>query len=165
MQKIQQLTRKCTKDQLANSNLSHTNVAFVVSLVNQFMHQPKEIHLQTELRIVQYLKETLGKGILFKWNGIQVLKYIQILAESIMDKRPTLGYCTFLGGNLLTWKRKKQSVVARSSTEAEFRGTAKRIYKLLWLKFILTDLEIKQDEPMRLSSDNKFIISIAYNPV
>ena len=48
--------------------LSHTrpDIAFAVSLVSQFMHQPKEAHLQAALRIVQYLKGTPGKGILFK---------------------------------------------------------------------------------------------------
>jgi hypothetical protein len=38
---------------------------------------------------------------------------------SVMDRRFTSGYCSFVGGNLVTWHSKKQSVVARSSTEAE----------------------------------------------
>ena len=44
--------------------LSHSrpNIAFVVSLVNQFMHQPKEANLKVALRIVQYLKGTPGRG-------------------------------------------------------------------------------------------------------
>lgn len=41
-------------------------------------------------------------------------------AESIVDKRSTTEYCTFLGGNLVTWRNKKQNVVARSSAEVEF---------------------------------------------
>nr|CAN73928.1 hypothetical protein VITISV_013262 [Vitis vinifera] len=36
--------------------------------------------------------------------------------------RSTFGYCTFLGGNLVTWRSKKHNVVARSSVEAEFRA-------------------------------------------
>ena len=38
------------------------------------------------------------------------------------DRRSTSGYFTFVGGNLVTWKSKKQNVVARSSAEVEFRG-------------------------------------------
>ncbi|KAH9770613.1 cyclic nucleotide-gated ion channel 1 [Citrus sinensis] len=45
-------------------------------------------------------------------------------AESASDRRSTLGYFTFVGGNLVTWRSKKQHVVARSSAEAEYRGIA-----------------------------------------
>ncbi|CAJ2666495.1 unnamed protein product [Trifolium pratense] len=149
--------------------LSHTrpDVAFAVSLVSQFMHQPKEIHLQAALRIVQYLKGTPGRGILFERNGSVGLEaYTDAdYVGSIVDRRSTTGYCTFLGGNLVTWKSKKQSVVSRSSAEAEFRAMAQGICELLWLKSILEDLRIKSDEPMKLYCDNKSAISIAHNPV
>ncbi|XP_024019489.1 uncharacterized protein LOC112091033 [Morus notabilis] len=45
-------------------------------------------------------------------------------AGSIIDRRSTSGYRTFLWGNLVTWRSKKQSVVARSRAEAEFRSMA-----------------------------------------
>ena len=57
--------------------------------------------------------------------------------------KPTLGYCTFLGGNLVTWRSKKQNVVERSSAKAEFRSMVLEIRELLWLKIILEDLKIK----------------------
>ena len=149
--------------------LSHTrpDIAFAVSLVSQFMHQPKEAHLQAALRIVQYLKGTPGRGILFKRNkSVSLEAYTDAdYAGSVVDRRSTTGYCTFLGGNLVTWKSKKQSVVARSSAEAEFRAMAQGICELLWLKIILEDLKIRWDEPMRLYCDNKSAISIAHNPV
>ena len=86
-------------------------------------------------------------------------------AGSIVDRRSTTGYCTFLGGNLVTWRSKKQNVVARSSVEAEFRAMAQGICELLWLKIILDDLKIRWEKPMKLYCDNKSAISIAHNPV
>lgn len=56
-------------------------------------------------------------------------------------------------------------MVARSSTEAEFRSMALGICELLWLKIILEELKIKYEMPMRLYCDNKFAINIAHNPV
>ncbi|CAL8077146.1 unnamed protein product [Prunus armeniaca] len=50
---------------------------------------------------------------------------------SVTDKRSTSVYFTFMGGNLVTWKSKKQKVVALSSAEAEFRGMSKGIFELL----------------------------------
>lgn len=89
---------------------------------------------------------------MFKRNGdITLEAYTDAdYAGSLVDRRSTSGYCTFFGGNLVTWKSKKQGVVARSSAEAEFRAMAQGICELLWLKIIVEDLKIKWDGPMRL---------------
>ena len=42
-------------------------------------------------------------------------------ADSLVDRRSTSGYYTFLGGNLMTWRSKRKNVLARSSAEFEFR--------------------------------------------
>ena len=52
-------------------------------------------------------------------------------AGAIDDRRSTSRYFTFVGGNLVTWKRKKQNVVARLSAEAEFRGMTLEICEAL----------------------------------
>ena len=109
----------------------------------------------------------LGRGILYKRNGNTILKaYTDVdYAGSITHRRSTFRYCTFLGRNLVTWRSKKQNVVARSRAEAKLRAMAQGICELLWLKIILEDLKIKWDEPMKLYCDNKSAISIAHNPV
>ena len=56
------------------------------------------------------------------------------------DRRSTSGYFTFVGGNLVTRKSKKQNVVARSSAEEEFRGMALGLCEVLWLRLLLQDL-------------------------
>lgn len=151
-------------------SLSHIihDVAFAVSLVSQFLHRPKEIHLQAALWILQYLKGTPSRWILFEINGSVGLEaYTDTdYAGSVVNRRSTIGYCTFLGGNVVTWKSKKQNVVSRSNAEVEFKAMAQGICELIWLKSILEDLRIKCDEPiMRLYCDNKSAINIAYNPV
>ena len=75
-----------------------------MSVVSQFMHDPKEMHLQAAYRILHYLKANSGKGILFKHNtGLYLKAYTDTnYAGSIMDRRSISGYYTFLGGNLVT---------------------------------------------------------------
>ncbi|RVX09224.1 Retrovirus-related Pol polyprotein from transposon RE1 [Vitis vinifera] len=86
-------------------------------------------------------------------------------AGAVDDRRSTSGYFTFVGGNLVTWKSKKQNVVARSSAEAEFRGMALGLCEALWLRLLLQDLGYLSRQPIRLFCDNKAACDIAHNPV
>lgn len=86
-------------------------------------------------------------------------------AGSRNDRRSTSGYFTFVGGNLVTWRSKKQPVVARSSAEAEFRGISLRVYELLWIRNVLSDLGFESKETMNLYCDNTSAIAITHNPV
>jgi len=131
------------------------------------MHDPRERHLQAVNRIIQYLKASPGKGLLFKkGENLSMKIYTDVdYAGSIVDWRSITGYCMFLGGNLVTWRSKKQNVVARSSAKVEFRVMAQGVCELLWMKIMLDDLKIKYEAPMGLVCDNKSVISIAHNPV
>ena len=84
---------------------------------------------------------------------------------SITDRRSTSGWCTFVGGNLVTWRSKKQSVVPRSSVETEYRAIVLGICELLWLKRLLGELKITRKGPIKLYCDNKATINISNNPI
>ena len=90
--------------------LAHTrpDIGYSVSVINQFMHDPREPHLQVVYRVLHYLKGNPGKGILFKNNILALEAYTDAdYVGFLVDQRSTTGYCTFLGGNLLTWRSKK----------------------------------------------------------
>ena len=149
--------------------LSHTrpDIAYPVSVISQFMHEPRQPHLNAVYRILHYLKGCPGKGILFRRGSKLTIEAFTDAdyVGSIVDRRSTSGYCMFLGGNLVTWRSKKQNVVARSFAEAKFRALAQGLCEMLWLRIILTDLKVNWEEPMVLNCDNKSTTSIAHNPV
>ncbi|RVX16317.1 Retrovirus-related Pol polyprotein from transposon RE1 [Vitis vinifera] len=74
------------------------DIAYSVSVINQFMHDPREPHIQATYRVLHYLKSNPGKGILFKKNNTLALKaYTDANYKgSLVDRRSTKGYCTFL---------------------------------------------------------------------
>ena len=149
--------------------LSHTrpDIAYAVSVVSQFMHAPSEEHMNAVYRILKYLKSAPGRGLLFSKNGVHEIEgYTNSdWARNQTNRRSTLGYFTFVEGNLVTWRSKKQKVVARSSAEAEYRGMAHGVCELIWIKNVLQDLGIDYEKPMSLHCDNKAAIEIAHNPV
>ena len=66
---------------------------------------------------------------------------------------------------MVTWRSKKQSVVARSSAEAKFRTMAQGICELIWVTTLLKELRVAQTNTMKLYCDNKAAINVAHNPV
>lgn len=149
--------------------LAHTrpDIAYAVSVVSQFMHRPNKDHMDAVIRIMRYLKSSPGKGIMFsKNNHLRIDGYTDAdWAGNVSDRKSTSGYFTFVGGNLVTWRSKKQKVVALSSAEAEFRGMAKGLCELLWLRRLMTEIGFAPNCEMNLFCDNKATIDISHNPV
>ncbi|RVX00402.1 Retrovirus-related Pol polyprotein from transposon TNT 1-94 [Vitis vinifera] len=56
--------------------------------------------------------------------GEHYMNAIMCILSAVDDRRSTSGYFTFVSGNPVTWKSKKQNVIARSSAKAKFRGMA-----------------------------------------
>ncbi|CAN6727389.1 unnamed protein product [Malus baccata var. baccata] len=147
--------------------ITRPDITYSVSLVSQFMHSPTLGHLTLVKRILRYLRLSVGRGILMQKNdNTQIMGYCDAdWAGNAIDRKSTTGYCTFVGGNLVTWKSKKQTVIARSSAEAEYRAMASTACELIWLNGLLCDLGVPTTLPMSLFCDNQAAMHIVSNPV
>ncbi|KAJ9544458.1 hypothetical protein OSB04_024165 [Centaurea solstitialis] len=143
------------------------DIAFPVSVVSQFMSSPRTPHWEAVRHILKYWKGAPGLGILYQNHNHHV---IEGFTDADYDgdptnRRSTTGYCVFVGGNLVSWKSKKQNVVSRSSAESEYRAMAQTTCELIWLRNLLGELGFAQSKPMDLYCDNEAAIHIANNPV
>ena len=114
-----------------------------------------------------FVKGTPGQGVLYENKShTQIVGYSDAnWAGSPTARHSTSGYCVFIGGNLISWKSKKQDVVARSSVEAEYRAMALAKCELIWLKHLLKELRFEKDEQMKLICDNLAALHISSNLV
>lgn len=119
------------------------------------------------LRIVRYLKGTTNYGVfLNKGEDLEIDDYTDAnWASNPVDRKSAGGYLTIVGDNLVTWRSKKQKVVALSSAEAEFLGIKSRIIEIMWLRRLLTEIGFLPNRKSKLFCDNKAAISISKNPI
>ena len=137
-----------------------------VSVISQFKHAPIQ-HLETANHVLNYLKGNPCKGILFKKSENRDIEgYVDANWAGLMEyRKSTTGYYTRLWGNLATWRSKKQSIVAKSSAEVEYRAITQRLCELIWIERLLRDLNIPRTNPMKLYSDRKSTINTVHNPI
>ena len=86
--------------------------------------------------------------------------FVVVWAVFFVNRCSYSGYLMFVGGNLVSWRSKKQSVVARSTAEVEFRSMASGLCELMWLKTLLTELQLCSGAPIQVYCDNQATINI-----
>ncbi|KAG7585659.1 Ribonuclease H-like superfamily [Arabidopsis thaliana x Arabidopsis arenosa] len=147
--------------------ITRPDICFAVNVVSQHMQAPTLHHWNMVTRILKYLKGAPGQGIWMGCNkNTELVGYCDAdYAGDTKDRRSTTGYCTFIGGNLVTWRSKKQKVVSLSSAEAEYRAMRKLTTELMWLKALLKDFGIDTPKPITMHCDNQAAIHIASNSV
>lgn len=70
-----------------------------------------------------------------------------------------------LGSAPVSWKTKKQSTVSKSSSEAEYRAMGQAVSEVIWLRSLLSSLQVHYDSPTVLLCDNQAAMHLAANSV
>ncbi|KAL6325861.1 hypothetical protein AAG906_031094 [Vitis piasezkii] len=135
-----------------------------ISDLKAFMHSKFHTKDLGELKYFLGIEVSRSKKRIF----LSQRKYVLDLLEetgSKFDRRSTIGYCVFFGGNLVAWKSKKQSVVSRSSAKSKYRAMAQATCEIIWIHQLLCEVGMKCTMPTKLWCDNQAALHIAANLV
>ncbi|KAL8135551.1 hypothetical protein AgCh_010260 [Apium graveolens] len=128
--------------------LTHTrpDLSFTVQHLSQFLKSPRIPHFQALSHVLKYVASTIGQGILLKGNEQLTL---QAFSDSdwgacLNTRRSISGYILLLGNSPVSWKSKKQSVVSKSSSEAEYRSISAAASAVTWVVRLLEELGLLQ---------------------
>lgn len=143
------------------------DLCYATHQLSQFISSPTTDHQQALRRVLRYIKASPGQGLFFPSTSA-----LKLTAFSDSDwggcedtRRSITGYNVFLGKSLISWKSKKQSVVSRSSSEAEYRALAATTCELQWILYLLQDLHVTTlCQPAVIYCDNQSALHIAANP-
>ena len=83
----------------------------------------------------------------------------------IDDRKSTSGYVFFMGDTAFTWMSKKQPIVTLSTCEAEYVAASGCVRHAVWLRKLLSELNLGQEEATEIRVDSKSAIELAKNPV
>ena len=80
------------------------------------------------------------------------------------DFKSTSGHVFLAAGGAITWRSKKQTVIALSTTEAEYVALSKAGREACWLRNLCEELGFPQREATVIWGDNMGAVSMARNP-
>ena len=131
------------------------------------MSSPTVVYWEVLGQILYYLKGAPGHGLFYSNHGHSNIECFSDAdwAGSKVDRRSTTRFCIFVGGNLVSWRSKKQNVVSRSSAKSEYRAMTQSVSEVIWIRQLLNEIGHKILMPAKLWCDNQAAIHIASNTV
>ena len=137
------------------------------AVVSKYNLNPSEAHLNALKRILRYLKGTLDITLRCrKSDKDEVLGYSDAdYAGDMDDRHSTIGNLFLMSGGPISWYSKKQPIVTLSTAEAEYVALSTATQEAVWIRKLLSDLGVSQDQPTTIMEDNQGAICIAKNPV
>ena len=114
----------------------------------------------------RYLKGTLTHGLKFiSSDDFSLHGYSDAdWGGDIATRKSTSGYVFRIGGATVSWKSKKQPVIALSSTESEYIALCSATQEAVWLRVLLKSLNLPQKKPTIIYEDNQGAIALSKNP-
>ena len=115
--------------------LTRPDISYAVQSLSQFMQAPKVSHMNAAIRVVKYVKQSPGFGILLTTQSTESLQaYCDDDWGSCANSRRSItGYLIKYGDSPISWKSKKQSTISGSSAEAEYTSLASTIVEITWI--------------------------------
>lgn len=157
--------------------ITRPDIAFIVNKLSQYKHCPTTAHWYYVKRLLLYLVGTINDGLQLYYDSHRSLHAfadtsLSLRAFSNADwagDKDTLcstgAYVVYLGKNPILWSSKKQRIVARSSTEAEYHSVANTAAELNFICYLLMDLGIYLPRCPIIYCNNIGATQICSNPI
>lgn len=140
------------------------DIAQAVGAVGRFMADPGKDHWNVVKRILRYIKGTSDVALCFGGLDFGARGYVGSDYAGDLDKRKsTTGYVFTVVGGAVSWLSKLQTVVALSTTEAEYMEATQACKEVIWIQRLLEELRYKQPKII-VYCDNQSSLHIARNP-
>ena len=144
------------------------DLCYAVSVLSQHLAAPRMTHFNLAKYVLRYLKGTINYGLVYEKQDMYILGYTDASWASTGNRKSISGYCYMLGDSsaLISWKSKKQPIVALSSCEAEYVSITLAMQEGIFLTQLLVELGFyEKSKGVKMFVDNMGAIDLSKNPV
>ena len=150
------------------ANGTRPDIAFAVNRLASYTANPSLQHVTALKRILRYLSGTKDLGITYSKTSTNpqdnsFYGFADAAFANHDDHKSTSGYVFLAAGGAITWKSKKQTSIALSSTEAEYVALSEAAREACWLRNFYEELGYPQEFPITIKGDNEGSIAMAKN--
>ena len=158
------------------ANATRPDIAHAINRLAAYTANPSLQHTGALKRILRYLAGTKAYGIKYSNSSPSssesmttnnpnfIFGYADAAFANQDDCKSTSGYVFMVAGGAITWRSKKQTTVALSSTEAEYVALAEAAREACWLRNLFGELGYPQTHSTQIKGDNNGSIAMARNP-
>lgn len=149
------------------SNGTRPDIALAVNRLSRYMEAPHKLHWNAVKRVIKYLKGTMHLGLKFKPNKNACINAFSDsdFAGDTLTRKSTTGFLVYLGNSVISWNSQKQSVVALSTTEAEYIAASETVREIVWVRRLISEISFSKELNATLYMDNQSAIKLIKNPV
>ena len=143
------------------------DLAYSVIKLARYASNPSNNHIILVKRILRYLKATIDYNIIYNKSST---RYISGYCDSdyagdIATAKSTLGWIFLIAGSPISWKSKLQTIIAQSTTEAEYIAINSVSKEAVYIKNLMTELDVYNQAKFPIYTDNQGALALAQNPV
>jgi hypothetical protein len=140
------------------------DLAFTLSRLSKFNAKPTTKHMEAAKHALRYIKYTSDMGLVYGGRDTELYGYTDSdFAADVDNRRSTSGYVFLFNGACVHWQSKQQSLIARSTHQAEYIAMANASYETSYLRRLIADIhpECHPAHPTTLYADNQSAITTA----
>jgi transposase InsO family protein len=149
------------------SNGTRPDIAFTVNRLSKYSSNPDATHISALKHLLRYVRGTLSYCLTYTGTEDQqppLIAYCDADYANDKDDRLSIsGYAVMLCGGAISWAARRQSVIADSTSTAEYIAIAEATKDIMWWRPLLMQLGYKISAPTALLNDNQGSIFLAHN--
>ena len=165
MQKTPYLNTVGTLNYLVIS--TRPDISYAVGCLARYNADPGPAHWAAVKHVMRYLKGMMDLKLTYAPNNSDTLFTTWTNADhrgNLDNGKSPTGYLVKVGTSAISWSSKLQSIVALSTTEAEFVAVTTAGTEVVWMQNFLDELGFEIKDPSNICIDNQSALSVAKNP-